>query len=395
MLLDSGATEAIAIDNKTYGDVICPWMNYEVEDDAYREPHLEPKIEDIDLNDGETLLDSVFASRAWEFYSNSKPTLASLTYFIVPRTQFIVTDPGREQRIVFDCSEASTPIIWTTSLMTLISGIVRSGQQFLFGVKQYYQHAMKPRHTALRLRGGAPPTTMTIFLVGPDYHKPGSACIVLPRHATLKRLVAAVFDIYFGRYFGRGRTYPIELRLMPSNVILAEGFTLLYSSMTGPLGLLHPTTMTMITDLGVVDKAVVQLYLVPQRGTDAPGPSWPLEEVVAVMPHAARPIMMSHLPQPTSQLRRRSRGSRGSGKGKRVEHTTSALSRLDDSDTNGNEDTDEPIMPPFGPIVLPFGPAPLFGSNGTIIPALERWIAGIATPFGVTEEGTEEKPSAI
>ena len=55
------------------------------------------------------------------------------------------------------------------------------------------------------------------------------ALIVLPRHATLKRLVAAVFDIYFGRYFGRGRTYPIELRLMPSNIILAEGFTLLYS----------------------------------------------------------------------------------------------------------------------------------------------------------------------
>ena len=299
-------------------------------------------------------------------------------------------DPGREQRIVFDCSDASTPIIWATSLMTFISGIVRSGQQFLFGVKQYFQLTMKPRHTFLRLRGYHDYflswTRLSYVRIG--MHRATTSCY-------FEEIGSSRFRHLFWSLFWTGTKYPIELRFIPSNVILAEEFTLLYSSMTGPLGLLHPTTMTMITDLGVVDKAVVQLYLVPQRGTDAPGPSWPLEEVVAVMPHAARPIMMSHLPQPTSQLRRRSRGSRGSGKGKRVEHTTSALSRLDDSDTNGNEDTDEPIMPPFGPIVLPFGPAPLFGSNGTIIPALERWIAGIATPFGVTEEGTEEKPSAI
>ena len=195
-------------------------------------------------------------------------------------------DPRHEQRIVFDCSDASTPIVWATSLMNLISGMVKSGQQFLFDLKQFFQHTMRPRYASLRLRGGAPPSpSMTIFLVGPDHHRSGSACIVLPRHATLKRLVAVVFDIYFGRYFGRGRNYPIELRLMPSNIILAEGFTLLYSSTT----LLHPTTMTMIADMGIVDKSVVQLYLVPQRGTDTPGSSWPLEEVVAVMSHAAQP----------------------------------------------------------------------------------------------------------
>jgi hypothetical protein len=123
--------------------------------------------------------------------------------------------------------------------------------------------------------------------------------LVLPRHATLKRLTPVVFDIYFGRYFGRGRTYPVELRRMPSNIILAEGFTLLYSS----TNLLYPTN-TLITDMGVVDKSVVQLYLIPQRGTDAPGPSWPLEEVVAVMSHAAQPTI-----------------------------TTSALTRVDDSGT--------------------------------------------------------------
>ena len=114
------------------------------------------------------------------------------------------------------------------------------------------------------------------------------ALIVLPRHATLKRLTSVVYDISFGRHFGRGGTYPIELRLMPSNNILAEGFTLLYSS-----NILSMAQMpnTLITDMGVVDKSVVQLYLIPQRGRDSPGPSWPLEEVVAVMSHAAQPTI--------------------------------------------------------------------------------------------------------
>jgi len=76
---------------------------------------------------------------------------------------------------------------------------------------------------------------------------------VLHPLATLEQLAAAVLDIYFGR----GRVPPVELRLMPSNIIVAEGFTLLYSSL---LTRLHPAN-TLMTEAGVVDRSVVQLYL--------------------------------------------------------------------------------------------------------------------------------------
>ena len=71
--------------------------------------------------------------------------------------------------------------------------------------------------------------------------------------STLEQLAAAVVEIYFGR----GRVPQVELRLMPSNIILAEGYTLLYSSL---LTLHHPAN-TLITEVGVVDLSVVQLYL--------------------------------------------------------------------------------------------------------------------------------------
>ena len=106
---------------------------------------------------------------------------------------------------------------------------------------------------ALRLRGGAPPYPITVFVIGPDYHRSGKADVVLHPLATLEQLAAAVLDIYFGR----GRVPPVELRLMPSNIIVAEGFTLLYSSL---LTRLHPAN-TLMTEAGVVDRSVVQLYL--------------------------------------------------------------------------------------------------------------------------------------
>ena len=112
-----------------------------------------------------------------------------------------------------------------------------------------------PHSAALRLRGGAPPSLITVFVIGPDYHRSGPAQVVLHPLATLEQLAAAVLDIYFGR----GRVPPVELRLMPSNIILAEGFTLLYSSL---LTLLYPAN-TLITEAGVVDRSVVQLYFLP------------------------------------------------------------------------------------------------------------------------------------
>ena len=48
LLLNSTATEAIGIDDRTYGVVVCPWMSYEIEVNAYRDPHPEPKIYGID-----------------------------------------------------------------------------------------------------------------------------------------------------------------------------------------------------------------------------------------------------------------------------------------------------------------------------------------------------------
>ena len=111
--------------------------------------------------------------------------------------------------------------------------------------------ATSMRSAALRLRGGAPP--ITVFVIGPDYHRSGKADVVLHPLATLEQLAAAVLDIYFGRE----RVPPVELRLMPSNIIVAEGFTLLYSSL---LTRLHPAN-TLMTEAGVVDRSVVQLYL--------------------------------------------------------------------------------------------------------------------------------------
>ena len=91
-------------------------------------------------------------------------------------------------------------------------------------------------------------------MIGPDYHRSGAACAVLHPLATLEELAAAVLDIYWGR--GRVRVPQVELRRMPSNIILPEEFTLLYSSLTH----LYPTN-TLITDAGVVDGSVVQLCL--------------------------------------------------------------------------------------------------------------------------------------
>jgi hypothetical protein len=60
-------------------------------------------------------------------------------------------------------------------------------------------------------------------MIGLDYHRSGPVQVVLHPLATLEQLAATMLDIYFVR----GRVPPVELRPMPSNIILAEGFTLL------------------------------------------------------------------------------------------------------------------------------------------------------------------------
>ena len=75
-----------------------------------------------------------------------------------------------------------------------------------------------PHSAALRLRGGAPPSPITVFVIGSDYIRLGPAQVVLHPTATLEELTDAVLGIYFGR----GRVPPVELRLMPSNIIVAE-----------------------------------------------------------------------------------------------------------------------------------------------------------------------------
>ena len=377
LLLSPTATKAIESDDRTCGGDICPWISYRMQVTTNRDSHPELKIHGTDLGSGGTSLghesweilfdgrthlatlaapvvpilslqtDGIFATLTWEFYSDSKPTLATLTASIIPHIRLVMTDPRHGQRITFDCSDE---MIWTRTITTSAFGKVKSGRRFPVDMKKLFQHSMRLHYTSLRLRGGAPPLSIiTIFLVGPDYDRLGSARVVLPRHATLKRLTSVVYDIYFGRHFGRGRTYPIELRRMPSNVILAQGYTLLFSSNILSVPQLPNTQLT---DMGVVDKSVVQLYLIPQRGRDSPGPSWPLEEVVAVMSHAAEPTV-----------------------------NTLALARAGESDTCDSEGTDQSTIPPFGPIIIGVG------SSGTVVTALERWIAGIA-PFGLTEQQT-------
>ena len=81
---------------------------------------------------------------------------------------------------------------------------------------------------ALRLRGGAPPSLITVFVIGPDYHRSGPAQFVLHPLATLEQLAATVLDIYFVK----GSVPPVELRLMPSNIIPGRGVhsSLLFST---------------------------------------------------------------------------------------------------------------------------------------------------------------------
>ena len=86
--------------------------------------------------------------------------------------------------------------------------------------------------------------------------------VVLHPLATLEQLAATVLDMYFVR----GRVLPVELRRMPSNITLAEGFTLLYSSLQT---LLYPAN-TLITEAGVVDRSVVELHL---KELEPPPPS--------------------------------------------------------------------------------------------------------------------------
>jgi hypothetical protein len=143
---------------------------------------------------------------------------------------------------------------------------------------------------------------------------------------------------------------------MPSNVILAEGYILLFSSNNASVPQLPNTQLT---ELGVVDKSIVQLYLIPQLGRNLPEPGWPIEEEVTAMSEAAAPSM--------------------------DELTVGTTDEPDDRDVT------EPVTPPFRPIVLPFGPTPMFGSNGTIVPILEQWVASTAPTSGPEEKVTEKK----
>ena len=114
------------------------------------------------------------------------------------------------------------------------------------------------KSAALRLRGGADPgRCMSVIIVGPDYDRAGPARIALPCLSTLEQLAEAIFAVYFGG----APEVPEEwqLRLMPSNIILAEGFTLLYPCFGAA------TSGTLMTWAGVVDRSVVQLYFLPQE----------------------------------------------------------------------------------------------------------------------------------
>ena len=124
--------------------------------------------------------------------------------------------------------------------------------------------------TALRLRGGSPPQrssptpdvvispVVSVIVVGPDYQTAGPARIAMPILTTLAQLAEVVFAVYFGAS-GPADEEQWQLRLMPSNVILAEGFTLLYPCF-GPA-----SSDTPMAWAGVVDRSVVQLYFHPQE----------------------------------------------------------------------------------------------------------------------------------
>ena len=78
----------------------------------------------------------------------------------------------------------------------------------------------------------------------------------MPNLTTLTQLAEVVFAVYFGAS-GPADEEQWQLRLMPSNVILAEGFTLLYPCF-GPA-----SSDTPMAWAGVVDRSVVQLYFLP------------------------------------------------------------------------------------------------------------------------------------
>ena len=115
---------------------------------------------------------------------------------------------------------------------------------------------------ALRLRGGSPPQrsspVLSVIVVGPDYQTAGPARIAMPCLTTLAQLAEVVFAVYFGAS-GPADPEQWQLRLMPSNIILAEGFTLLYPCFGAA------TSGTLMTWAGVVDRSVVQLYFLPQE----------------------------------------------------------------------------------------------------------------------------------
>ena len=243
LLLSPTATKEIEIDDSTCGGDICPWISYGIQVTANGDSHPELKIHGTDLGSGGTLLgheswgiffdgrthfatlaapvvlipalptDDVFATLTWRFYSDSKPTLATLTASIIPHILLVMTDPRHGQRIICDCSDGIIRTrtnktlafgkvesgrfpgdIRTRTNTTLAFGKVESGRRFPGDMKELAQHSMRLHYTSLRLRGGAPPLSIiTIFLVGPDYDRSGSARLVLPRHATLRRLTSVVY----------------------------------------------------------------------------------------------------------------------------------------------------------------------------------------------------------
>ena len=213
LLLSPTATKEIEIDDSTYSGDICPWMSYGIQVAANGDSH-------PDCSGGTSLgheswgiffdgrthfatlaapvvlipalpTDDLFATLTWRFYSDSKPTLATLTASIIPHILLVMTDPRHGQRIICDCSDE---IVRTRTNTTLAFGKVESGRRFPGDMKELAQHSMRLHYTSLRLRGGAPPLSIiTIFLVGPDYDRSGSARLVLPRHATLRRLTSVVY----------------------------------------------------------------------------------------------------------------------------------------------------------------------------------------------------------
>ena len=85
----------------------------------------------------------------------------------------------------------------------------------------------------------------------------------MPCLTTLAQLAEVGFAVYFGAS-GPADPEQWQLRLMPTNVIQAEGFTLLYPCFGAA------TSGLLMTWAGVVDRSVVQLYFLPQEPTLPP-----------------------------------------------------------------------------------------------------------------------------